>query len=168
MTIAIHRRARARASVLAPETKDCLRRMVPRRRDDTVWLGTPLSDSAHSRILGVGRFDAALVAQLSDARADVVDCRAGNPHANIFADLAIDGVALNGSYELILAQEPEAATTEPALMASTLSRALAPGGTMRLLVSRDGAIESVLRDVDRLVVHARPFATRVGLDVSAR
>ena len=168
MTIAILGRARARASALAPETKDRLRGTVPRERAGRTWLSVPLGDASLSSILGVGRFDAALVAQLRDARADIVDCRAGNQHANIFADLAVDGVALNGRYELILAQQPEAATTEPASMASTLSRALTTGGRMRLLVRRESAVESVLREIGHLVVQARPLGSRVALDVTDR
>jgi hypothetical protein len=154
--------------VLAPSTKDQLRRLVPRGQRATAWLREPLRDAPSSKVLGVGRFDASLAAQLFAARADIVDCRAGNRQANIFSDLAVDGVALNGVYDLILAQQPEAATTEPALMASTLSRALAPGGYMRLLVPRNSAVESALRDVDSLVVHARPVGSLRRLDVTCR
>lgn len=164
----ILRRARARASVFAPSTKAEVRSLLPRRRAQSAWLRSRLPERGDARVLGVGRFDPRLAAALVTIGADIVDYRPANRDANIVADLAVDGKALAGPYDLVVAQEPGAASTAATRMVPTLVDVLAEGGRMVLTGAPDDPVAASVGTVEGARVEASPIRSGVALEVSIR
>jgi hypothetical protein len=120
------------------------------------------------RVLGVGAFDPDVVADLRALGADIVDHRPKNRDANILADLAVDGAALAGPYDFIVAQEPAAASTGTDRMITVLAGALADEGTLLLTTRRDGQLETSLRSIPNADVKRVAILSGLGLEVSIR
>ena len=161
--IGILLRAWARVALLAPSTKARVQALSLRRRSQAAWLRGRLRERSDGRVLGVGRFDPAVAADLLALGADIVDYRPLNREANIIADLGVDGVALNGPYDLVVAQEAGPASTMPERMAPMLVAALADGGRMIITTSTGDPIEPALRALDGVCVDAELLRARRGL-----
>jgi hypothetical protein len=164
--IGMLRRARARVALLAPATKARAQSLPPHRRSQVAWLRGRLAERNGARVLGVGRFDPALATELLALGADIVDQRPLNREANIITDLAIDGAALAGPYDLVVAQEPGAASSRTERMLPTLVAALTDDGRMLLTTGRDDLTEVAVRALGGVHVDAEPIRAGFGLEVT--
>lgn len=167
--IAASRRIRARASVVAPSTKERLLALSPRRRSQVAFLDRRLAQRPEARVLGVGKFDPVLRAALVARLADIADHRPANRAANILADLWVDGRALAGPYDLIVAQEVEFTDREPRQLVGTLLDVLAIGGSLLIVARSSGQFESAVRSVEPAHVEASRIRSNVvALEVTVR
>ncbi len=152
--------------LVAPSTKARLRSFAPRRRSQVAGIRSRLHETDGVRVLGVGRFDPGLAGDLIHLGADIVDFRPGNRDANILTDLAVDGAALAGPYDLVVSQEPGPASTAPDRMLPTLVAALAPGARLVVVAQPDDSMVESLRALDRASVTTDRLRTSVLLEVS--
>ena len=166
--IGVFRRARARAALLAPPTKARVQSLPPGRRSQAAYLRTCLTGTGVRRVLGVGEFDPALATALLAVRADIVDHRPANRAANIITDLAVDGAALAGPYDLVLAQNPAEASTRVDRMLPRLAEALAEDGKMVFVTRQPELIEASLGAISGARVSRVPIRSGVGLEVFLR
>ncbi len=162
------RRARARVALLAPSTKARVLALSPRRRSQAAWLQGRLDERSDGRVLGVGRFDPPVAADLLALGADIVDHRPLNREANIIADLAVDGVALDGPYDLVVTQEPGPASTGPERMVAILAEALADGGRMLVTAGTNDTIDAALRALESVRIDEESLRGGLGLEVTVR